>query len=110
MVTCVRKPVKVKTFCVGLSFEDSLHIPAFNSIVSHATHHEIRRHVFVEPVEYWLRIVSQDIDAIDSHNCAAQRQASAGARDGVKGERRTLAVRAPLHALVRLPSPEGHDR
>ncbi len=33
---------------------------------------------------------------------AAQRQASAGARDGVKGQRRTLAARAPLHALVRL--------
>ena len=34
----------------------------------------------------------------------AQRQASAGARDGVKGNRRTLAARAPLHALVRLPA------
>ncbi len=33
---------------------------------------------------------------------AAERQASAGARDGVKGKRRTLAARAPLHALVRL--------
>ena len=32
---------------------------------------------------------------------AAERQASAGAHDGVKGQRRTLAVRAPLHALVR---------
>ena len=31
----------------------------------------------------------------------AERQASAGARDGVKGQRRTLAARAPLHALVR---------
>ena len=34
---------------------------------------------------------------------AAQRQASAGARDGVKGKGRTLGARAPLHALVRLP-------
>ena len=31
----------------------------------------------------------------------AERQASAGARDGVKGKGRTLAARAPLHALVR---------
>ena len=31
---------------------------------------------------------------------AAERQASAGARDGVKGNRRTLAARAPLHAPV----------
>ena len=58
MVTYVRKPAQVKKFCVGLSFEDSLHMPAFDSIVSHPTHHEIRWHVFVEPVEYWLRIVS----------------------------------------------------
>ena len=33
----------------------------------------------------------------------AERQASAGARDGVKGKRNDLAARAPLHALVRLP-------
>ena len=32
---------------------------------------------------------------------AAERQASAGARDGVKGKRSDLAARAPLHALVR---------
>ena len=31
----------------------------------------------------------------------AERQASAGARDGVKGRRNDLAARAPLHALVR---------
>ena len=31
----------------------------------------------------------------------AERQASAGARDGVKGKRNDLAARAPLHALVR---------
>ena len=31
----------------------------------------------------------------------AERQASAGARDGVKGKRNGLAARAPLHALVR---------
>ncbi len=31
-----------------------------------------------------------------------ERQASAGARDGVKGKGRTLAARAPLHAIVRL--------
>ena len=31
----------------------------------------------------------------------AERQASAGARDGVKGNRRSPAARAPLHALVR---------
>ena len=37
---------------------------------------------------------------------AAERQASAGARDGVKGNRRTLAARAPLHALV-MPPLEG---
>ena len=35
------------------------------------------------------------------HAIAAERQASAGARDGVKGQGRTLAARAPLHALVR---------
>ncbi len=34
----------------------------------------------------------------------AERQASAGAHDGVKGQRRTLAVRAPLHAIVRRSS------
>ena len=33
----------------------------------------------------------------------AERQASAGARDGVKGKRNDLAARAPLHALVRPP-------
>ena len=32
---------------------------------------------------------------------AAQRQASAGARDGVKGRRNDHAARAPLHGLVR---------
>ena len=32
---------------------------------------------------------------------AAERHASAGARDGVKGNRRSLAARAPLHAIVR---------
>jgi hypothetical protein len=37
---------------------------------------------------------------------AAERQASAGAHDGVKGQRRTLAVRAPLHAIVRRSSLE----
>ena len=31
----------------------------------------------------------------------AERQASAGARDGVKGHGRTLGARAPLHAIVR---------
>ena len=31
----------------------------------------------------------------------AERQASAGARDGVKGKRNDLAARAPLHAIVR---------
>ena len=31
----------------------------------------------------------------------AERQASAGARDGVKGQRRSLAARAPLDAPVR---------
>ena len=36
----------------------------------------------------------------------AERQASAGAHDGVKGQRRTLAVRAPLHAIVRRSSLE----
>ena len=30
----------------------------------------------------------------------AERQASAGARDGVKGKRPSPAARAPLHALV----------
>jgi len=34
----------------------------------------------------------------------AERQASAGARDGVKGKRNDLAARAPLHALVRWPA------
>ena len=33
----------------------------------------------------------------------AERQASAGARDGVKEKRTDLAARAPLHALVRPP-------
>ena len=33
---------------------------------------------------------------------AAERQASAGARDGVKGKWNDLAARAPLHALVGL--------
>ena len=33
----------------------------------------------------------------------AERQASAGARDGVKGKRNDLAARAPLHALVGRP-------
>ena len=78
MVACVRKPTKVKKLCVGLSFEDGLHMPPFNTIVGHATNHETRRHVFIEPVEYWLRIVSQNIDSIDSHNCAAQRWSSRG--------------------------------
>ncbi len=36
-----------------------------------------------------------------SATVVAQRQASAGARDGVKGKGRTLGARAPLHALVR---------
>ena len=36
----------------------------------------------------------------------AERQASAGARDGVKGQGRTLGARAPLHALVRRRCPE----
>ncbi len=40
-------------------------------------------------------------------NRAAQRQASAGARDGVKGKRNDLAARAPLHALVRRQRAEG---
>ena len=31
---------------------------------------------------------------------SAERQASAGARDGVKGKGGTLGARAPLHALV----------
>ena len=31
----------------------------------------------------------------------AERQASAGARDGVKAKRTDLAARAPLHAIVR---------
>jgi hypothetical protein len=35
---------------------------------------------------------------------AAERQASAGARDGVKGKRNDLAARAPLYALVRWPA------
>ena len=49
------------------------------------------------------RLASAAVDVTD----AAERQASAGAHDGVKGERRTLAVRAPLHALVRRPTLEG---
>ena len=40
----------------------------------------------------------------------AERQASAGARDGVKGKRNDLAARAPLHALVRPLSATGHLR
>ena len=36
----------------------------------------------------------------------AERQASAGARGGVKGKRNDLAARAPLHAIVRRPSLE----
>ena len=36
----------------------------------------------------------------------AERQASAGARDGAKGNRRSLAARAPLHAIVRRSSLE----
>ena len=36
-------------------------------------------------------------------DAATERQASAGARDGVKGKRNDLAARAPLHALVRPP-------
>ena len=32
----------------------------------------------------------------------AERQASAGTRDGVKGRPTCLAARAPLHAIVRL--------
>ena len=36
----------------------------------------------------------------------AERQASAGAHEGVKGQRRSLAVRAPLHAIVRRSSRE----
>ena len=39
----------------------------------------------------------------------AERQASAGARDGVKGQRRTPAARAPLHALVGRHS-QTHER
>jgi|CXWL01.1.fsa_nt_gi hypothetical protein len=35
---------------------------------------------------------------------AVERQASAGARDGVKGKRNDLGARAPLHALVRCRS------
>ena len=40
-------------------------------------------------------------ERIPTKRAVGQRQASAGARDGVKGQRRTLAARAPLHALVR---------
>ena len=39
----------------------------------------------------------------------AERQASAGARDGVKGKRRTLGARAPLHALVRARGRAYHQ-
>ena len=38
----------------------------------------------------------------------AERQASAGARDGVKGKRNDLAARAPLHALVRRRTRRVH--
>ena len=44
---------------------------------------------------------------------AAERQASAGARDGVKGKRNDLGARAPLHALVgrhRVGEPTGKMR
>ena len=37
---------------------------------------------------------------VDQSPQVAERQASAGARDGVKGKRNDLAARAPLHALV----------
>ena len=42
------------------------------------------------------RIFIPGTDIVD-----AERQASAGARDGVKGKRNDLDARAPLHALVR---------
>ena len=40
-------------------------------------------------------------NSFQSDGLAAERQASAGARDGVKGKRNDLAARAPLHAIVR---------
>ena len=40
----------------------------------------------------------------------AARQASAGARDGVKVKRNDLAARAPLHALVRRQRGSGASR
>ncbi len=40
----------------------------------------------------------------------AERQASAGARDGVKAKRNDLAARAPLHALVRRVCRQGNRR
>ena len=39
-------------------------------------------------------------EALFRPTVVAERQASAGARDGVKGKRNDLAARAPLHALV----------
>ena len=51
----------------------------------------------------WIRH-NQSVRLLDLRNQnkeAAERQASAGARNGVKGKRNDLAARAPLHALVR---------
>ncbi len=46
-----------------------------------------------------------DVGVLIGQTQAAERQASAGARDGVKGKRKDLGARAPLHALVRRLSP-----
>ena len=40
---------------------------------------------------------------------SVERQASAGARDGVKGKRNDLAARAPLHALVVRAYSHDHE-
>ena len=65
-----------------------------------ATHHIGR--ITVADVELALRDPGGCWSYTIKRKQAAERQASAGARDGVKGNRRSPAARAPLHALVML--------
>ena len=76
------------------SHEEGLHAVRYTQVLR-KNYSQTLGHYFNDD---WLR--SLQLPMVRA-GVVAERQASAGARDGVKGNRRSPAARAPLHALVR---------
>lgn len=60
-------PLTMKGFGIGLTFEYSLHIPAFDGLIRHLTDDKSILDIRGDPLEDRIWVVDEDVDSIDRH-------------------------------------------